>query len=426
MTIMDTIYNNVRKSRKLYLLPLAIVLLLLMSLSSCIDYNDVTEAVNVDVQLVMPEEFTTNDFEGHTVTLTQVSGSTTLQATTDADGVAHFTGIVPDQYTLSTSWNLTSDEYRTYTGDNQVNDGAVVSGTLNNTLIGTDALTTLQLSTQLAVNRSLVISKVYYAGTKNDNNRNYTADQYIELYNQSDDTINVAGLCIGLVESDTRAWTATYLSERHPDSTALKQIFRFPDTEKLVAPGGSIVIANSAIDHSASGSSGSPNLIDADYDVEDTRARNAYTNNPAVPNMEVLYTFSASLNYMNLVNGGPASLVIFNAAADEVNSWPVTYGYGTTRGSQYKLMPNSVVIDAVEILKYSNRGTVDVDTKRFVNTLDAGYTNINAVNGYNGEVVIRKISDRTGSYGQKILTDTNNSTSDFEVSSTVKPRQYDY
>lgn len=419
---MNTINNKVKILSMLYALSLATSL----TFSSCIDYNDVTEAVNVDVQLVMPEEFTTNDFEGHTVTLSQTGGSTVLQATTDANGLAHFTGIVPNQYTLSTSWNLTSEEYRTYTGDDQVIEGAVVSGTLNNTLIGTDVLTTLQLSTQLAINRSLVISKVYYAGTKNDDNRNYSADQYIEIYNQSDDTINVAGLCLGLVESDSRAWTAVRLTESHPDSTALKQIFRLPDTEKKVAPGGSIVIANSAVDHPSYGSSSSPNLIDADYDVNDTRARNAYVNNPDVPDMEMLYCFNASLNYMNLLNGGPTSLVIFNANDDEVNSWPVTYGYGTTRGSQYKLMPNSVVIDAVEILKYSNRGTVDVDTKRFVSTLDAGYTNINAVNGYNGEVVIRKISGRTGNSGQRILTDTNNSTNDFEVSTTVKPRQYDY
>lgn len=416
---MDTIYNNVKKLCALLLMAVAFLL------SSCVDYDDVTNAVDVDVQLVMPEEFTSTDYEGHTITLTQAGGSTQT-ATTDATGVAHFTGIVPDQYTISTSWDLTSTEYRTFTGDDQVNDGAVVSGTLSNTLIGTDALTILKLSTQLAINRSLVISKVYYAGTKNDNNRNYLADQYIELYNQSDDSIDVAGLCIGIVESDSRAWTAANLTADHPDSTALKQIFRLPDTKKMVAPGETVLIANSAIDHSSAGSSSSPNLLGADYDVNDTRTRNAYTNNPDVPDMEVLYTFSAALNYMNLISGGPNTLVIFRAAKGDVDSWPRVYPYGRQNGSEYKLMPNSIVIDAVEILKYSNRGSVDVDTKRLVNSLDAGYTYINATNGYNGEVVIRKISNRTGKDGHKILTDTNNSTSDFEVSTTVKPRDYNY
>lgn len=395
----------------------------LLTLASCVDYDDVTKAVDLEVQIAMPAEFTSNDYEGHTVTLTQGNGLATMTATTDANGVATFTGIVPDQYTVSTSWELTADQYTQFTGDNQVTDGAVVSGTLANTLVGTDPQSKLQLSTQLSINRSLVIGKVYYAGTKNNSNRNYTADQYIEIYNQSDDSINVAGLCIGLVETDSKGWSVEYLNAEHPDSTALKQIFRLPDTDKWVAPGGSIVIANSAIDHT-SVSSTSPNLVNADYDVNDTRTRNAYTNNPAVPDMDVLYTFSASLNYMNLISGGPNSIVIFRATKADVDSWPLTYAYGRTKGSEYKLMPNSIVIDAVEILKYKNDGTVDIDTKRLVDKLDAGYTNVSAVNGYNGETVVRKLSTRTGKDGHAILSDTNNSTSDFEARTGAAPRQY--
>ena len=35
--------------------------------TSCIDYDDVTREVSVDIQLVMPEEFTQgSDMEGHT------------------------------------------------------------------------------------------------------------------------------------------------------------------------------------------------------------------------------------------------------------------------------------------------------------------------------------------------------------------------
>lgn len=397
----------------------------LLCMASCVDYDDTTQAVDVDVHLLMPEEFISTDYEGHTVTLSQLGGQS-QQALTDADGIAHFKGVIPDVYTLTTSWNLTSDAYKQYTGDDQVNDGAVVSGTLVNSLIGTEALTTLQLPTQLSISRSLVISKVYYAGTKNDANRNYNADQYIELYNQSDNTIDVAGLCIGIVESDSKGWSTDYLNAEHPDSTALKQIFRFPNTTREIAPGGTVVIANSAIDHSTVGSASSPNLLDADYDVNDTRTRNAFINNPAVPDMEVLYSFSASLNYMNLLSGGPNSIVIFRASEDEIAAWPLIYAYGKTKGSQYKLMPNAVITDAVEILKYTNRGTVDVDTKRLVNSLDAGYTYTNSVTGYNGETVVRKISNRTGKDGHKILTDTNNSSADFEVITAAKPRNYDY
>ena len=84
----------------------------LLSLSSCIDYDDVTREVSVDIQLVMPEEFTQGaDMEGHTVTLTQLNGQKTLSATTNAQGVASFQGIIPDVYSVSTSWDITSEEY---------------------------------------------------------------------------------------------------------------------------------------------------------------------------------------------------------------------------------------------------------------------------------------------------------------------------
>ena len=54
------------------------VLAIVASLTSCIDYDDVTRAVSVDVQLVMPEEFTGTDYEGHTITLTQKGKETGL------------------------------------------------------------------------------------------------------------------------------------------------------------------------------------------------------------------------------------------------------------------------------------------------------------------------------------------------------------
>ena len=403
------------------------VLAIVASLTSCIDYDDVTRAVSVDVQLVMPEEFTGTDYEGHTVTLTQKGKESVFSAVTDANGIAKFKDLIPDVYTINTSWDLTSAQYNLLTGDNQVNDGVVVSGTISNQLIAENqSENPLKLPTQLSINRSLVIGKVYYAGTKNNSNKNYTADQYIEIYNQSDDSINIGGLCIGLVESDSKGWTAEYLSAMHPDSTALKQIFRIPDleTEKWIKPGSTIVIANSAIDHTTV-SSGSPNLLNADFDVLDTRTKNAYINNPDVPDMETLYTFSKSTNFMNLLNGGPCGVVIFRAEPKDVESWPVTYAYGKTSGSEYKLIPNKVIIDAVEILKYNKEGTVNIDTKRLVNGLDAGYTFIPATTGYTGDVVYRKTSTRKGKNGHKILVDTNNSTTDFKVSKTIQPREYE-
>ncbi len=425
---MTTNYHHKRRAKSLITgLFSCSLLFTICFLTSCIDYDDVTREVSVDIQLVMPEEFTQgSDMEGHTVTLTQLNSPNTLTATTDAQGVASFKGIIPDVYSVSTSWDITPEEYTQLTGDPIVNEGAVVSGNINSQLLTEDQSTTpLRLNTQLAINRSLVIGKIASSGCKDNNNKNYVVDQYIELYNQSDKEIDVAGLYIGLVESNsTPAYTLPQLEEKFNNEVImLKQVFRIPlDVDHKVAPGGTVVIANCAIDHTVNASA-SHNLLTADFDVNDTRPKNAYVNNPDVRDMDLVYTYVSSLPIMNLTQGGPCALVIFRTD-DNIEDWDLAYNYGKTSGNQWKVMPKKYVIDAVEILKKSAKG-IDLATKRFYDDLDAGYANIEAASGYTGEIMYRKTSSRRGKDGHKILQDTNNSTADFKVSTTIGIREYD-
>jgi hypothetical protein len=82
----------------------------------------------------MPKEFTgTSTLAGHEVILQQ--GSTRLSATTDANGVATFNGIIPDVYDISCSWEITEAEYHQATGSNQSVSGCTVSGSQNSLLI---------------------------------------------------------------------------------------------------------------------------------------------------------------------------------------------------------------------------------------------------------------------------------------------------
>lgn len=66
---------------------------------------------------------------------------------------------------------------------------------------------------------------------------------------------------------------------------------------------------------------------------------------------------------------------------------------------------------------------MDVSTKRLYPNLDAGYTNIQSPSGYTGELVVRKVARKVGQ--RLILQDTNNSNNDFQVSTTLKIRQYE-
>jgi hypothetical protein len=204
----------------------------------------------------------------------------------------------------------------------------------------------------------------------------------------------------------------------------LKQIFRIPTTAPhLVEPGGTVLLCNSAIDHSEF-SDMEHSLLDADYEAKDVQKM--VTNNPDVPALETTYLQSTSnMSNINLTRGGPTGLVIFQTDEDPL-LWPRTYKYPNTAttGAQWVLMPKRLIMDGVDILHRKNSG-VDTSTKRLYDDIDAGYIALNTINGLDGEVIYRKTSDRKGANGHLLLVDTNNSGNDFQTSKTIKPREYD-
>ncbi len=281
-----------------------------------------------------------------------------------------------------------------------------------------------------ASNGDLVISKVYYAGTKDPNNKNYKADQYIEIFNNRHSVIDVSGLYIGLIEteSSTAAYPSSYLSTTEAgdlkDKVICKQIFRIPATEPvLLEPGKSLVITNCAVDHTASNGH---DLSGADFEVKTSNS--GYSeHNDAVPGLEKIFSFNDATDFMNFTNAGPCGFVLIAAGAEsQVNTAVAApiYGYGKDRGNQYVAIPSYRVIDGVDILK-KNASTDEVDTttKRLVNSIDSGYVTTDLQNTWNGQTIYR----RSAVVGDErvVLFDTNNSTTDWASSSDIQPRQYD-
>lgn len=390
------------------------ILTVALVFSSCVDYSDALEAVTAKVQLQLPDELNGHmTLEGHTVSL-QLNG-VTYSAQTDAAGVATFSNIVPDVYNISASWDITSSEYNRITGSSQVINGATVSGSLNSQLINGSG--PLLLTTTLSVKRDIVISKIYAAGSKDNNNKRYVAGQYIELYNQSNDSVDVAGLYIGLLETDVpQAYTLENLKTNYADSVVLvKQVFRIPtDKSYKVAPGGTVLLVNSAIDHSLN----SPlehSLLNADFEAKDVKGK--MLNNPEVPALQNVFNIYSGISYMNILTTGQG-VVIFRSSAD-ISQLKLTYKFGKTSGTQYGLLPKRYIIDGVDFLRHKATGT-DVGEKRLYNDIDAGYISINATAGLSGEVIYRKTAS-TSVGGHSILMDTNNSTNDFQVSTSVTP-----
>ena len=400
-----------------------IYLLSALLLGSCIDYDDVSREVSVQVKLQMPEEFTKgSDLEGHEIVMSQDGNK--LTATTNAEGIATFTGLIPDVYDISCSWEITSEQYMALTGEQAVTNGCTVSGSLNEQLMSeAQEQQPILLPTHVAVKRDIVIGKIAAAGSKDGNNRNYLAGRYVELYNQADNAVDVSGLYIGLLETTSpQPYTLDNLHEDYADSVVIvKQVFQIPaDKPYMVAPGGTVLLTNSATDHSDVNEF-EYDLTDANFESKDETGKTM--NNPAVPALITSFSVFAKNATMNLMQGGPCGIILFRTT-ENINDWPHTYGYGKTTGSLYYLcVPKRVILDGVDYLKNKATG-VDVSSKRLYADIDAGYTNTETISGYTGEVVYRRTASIAAD-GHKILMDTNNSLNDFKVSTTIKPRQYD-
>lgn len=135
--------------------------------------------------------------------------------------------------------------------------------------------------------RSLVISELFHNYTYPTPSAAYFDNAYIELFNNTDTTIHVDGMLLARARSpsiDTPNFPCSlyYPHSRDPSGIWSRWIAKFPGhgRDYPVLPGGTIVVATDAIDHSAI-IPGGVDLRGADFEMIGV----ADVDNPAVPNM---------------------------------------------------------------------------------------------------------------------------------------------
>ena len=346
-----------------------------------------------------------------------IKGDISYEFETDVAGMVTVEALVPGIYDIITNWEMSGREYKALLKDPEaVDDKArvIVGVSLMNQRIFQAQDMVIDLSA--AVVKGLMISKVYYSGTKDQMDRNYGTDSYIEIFNNSDEVVYIDGKYLGLAESVS---PAAYPANENPDSIYMRQICQFPGdgADYPVQPGGSIVVAaRSARDHRESALN-TVDLSHADFEVKVMEG----SGNPDVPMLPIISN-STKIQTLNLLSGGPNAVVLFETDED-VLSWPEVYQRGKTSGELFRRIHKSVVIDGVECLKKPAQTDPDVNTKRLQAEIDAGYITITAINGNNHESVDRKVSRYEN--GRYYLTDTNNSSADFVVCTDPTPRKYD-
>ena len=385
--------------------------------TSTIDVNpsDQVSYLTIKIQVSLENIDGNTGLNNRTVTITSSDGKK-LTAQTDENGLATFSNVVPGNYSAATSWSFTSDEYSALLGQQVSNNEYVVSGVLSEQLLSESNDEALKLVAKISIQQDILISKIYYSALKDNNDKAYKTAQFIELFNNSDKDVNVAGLYLGVCEHDNAA-PFTYGADT--TSNYLIQVFQIPtEEEKIVPAGGTVLIVNSAINHGKFCADGQ-DFSTADFEAKDEK--NKITNNDKVKGLTLVKTSFAAITYIDF----PvlSSFVIFRTDEDPT-TWDFIYAEGKTKGTQYIKMPNKYTVDAVEFRTTKNDATVS--EKRLYDFMDAGYITsqgLTSANAINSVTFVRKVKEKT-SDGRIILQDTNNSTEDFEVKEGAKIREY--
>ena len=346
-----------------------------------------------------------------------ISGDVKYEYETDVCGMVCVNSIIPGIYDITTKMEMSGAQYKSImAGKVQIEDNARV-------LIGVSVMNRrifkaedMRIKLNASIIKDLLISKVYYSGTRDDMDRTYTTDSYVEIFNNSDDVAYLDGKYIALAESVS---PAAYPAKDNPDSIYARQICRFPGKGKdfPLNPGASVVVAAKSARNHIKSAATSVDLSSADFEVKAAEG----SGNPEVRMLPLVHN-STTIQTFNLINGGPNAVFLFETDED-ILSWPQVYQRGKTSGELFRRIHKSVVIDGVECLKKPAQTAPDVNTKRLQAEIDAGYSVISSVNGYNHESVERKVSRMDN--GRYYLEDTNNSSVDFVICTNPTPRKYD-
>ncbi len=260
-------------------------------------------------------------------------------------------------------------------------------------------------------NKDFIIEEVFFAGVKTNDGKNYNNSRYFKITNNTDEVLYADRLMIATSEFFTtvaRTVTPNIVDQAFPISAVM--IVPGTGKEHPVQPGSFIVVADNAINHTASNGF---DLTKADFEFPSTNPSLGQVDNPSVPNMDIIYTqmtFNMIFLYTTSQQGyALARLPEGQTATTFLAENKYDYSYtnsagGVTNKSVYKI-PNTWIIDALNTSR-------DNDFLQILTapSIDASWTN--ASPGYNGKTVRRKVLGLM-SNGKNLYKDTNNSTADF-------------
>lgn len=310
----------------------------------------------------------------------------------------------------SASFVLTPGVYNVLVEGAASADGVAYTISGNGSLSALEEGATLTVTVNSAKAAALIFKELYYSCSGENY---YFRDQFYEIYNNSDQTVYADGLCI--CSLDMYSWDGIPIEYdiANPEKYVFSHfVWQIPGdgNDYPVAPGESFVIAQWATDHSIEslGGAGHMDLTGAEFEAlvgESTLWNGTVITDNAAINLVQFVAAYDSWQWLNGV-GGTTMIIFF---PPEGMSRDMTYVVGSDSASSSSLaIPTDCILDAVHACENDEDGArVTVPAEH-----DSGY--IFCSGSYVGESIVRKVVE-TKPDGRKVYKDTNNSASDFEI-----------
>lgn len=411
--------------RVLYILIIAVATLFTscqQQLQQLLDENPYLEgSKKLNITLVFPAGFENESKAGAEITITNPSNGAIYNLTSDAKGKASV-DLQYGFYRLSAS-----AKGLPISGAIPIFNRSIDQVRLTDTLKGD-----LNLSVDLALSFAgqLVFKELYYSGCVGPDNKTFSYDKYVIIYNNSDEVAYLDSVCFATPDpynapTSQTPWSYIAANGQRVISDTIpiiEAVWQFPGTGRShpLQPGEQAVVAiNAALDHTIL----RPNSVNLNVPGYWVTYNQRYTNASYHPSpgpnlvnhwLDLLWKQGTSTAFV-LSTTSPAVVMfripVSGAQAYVNNPANRKRKPGTSIANEYVMIPSSWILDGVECF--------DTDTKfkRLPGSVDSGYALLNDGNRNIGKTLHRKIdvaaTQKAG--GRTVYMDTNNSFNDFEV-----------
>lgn len=345
--------------------------------ASC-NKNKEAQPVAIDIQLT--SDGTDFAVEGVKVSLSDAAASFTLEASTDAKGVATFS-VKPGAYTAQATYVTSENGQRlAYNGSN------------NNIMVVEASTKPYSLPLQKVVSQQIVIKEVYSTGCPKEPSGSYSDDAYIILYNNSEFEADATDVVFGMLfpyngHGTNKFYTdGALLYENLSWVPAASALWSFNTTVKIPAYSQIVIVLYGAIDHTAT-QPASVNLADASYywmSKNDQFKATKYQAGNVVPETNYLTCTPFNSGTAWLFSNSAPSLFIGKMPKADVEALVKnTDDYDKTQGTSAAQVavkfPQDKIIGALEVWSSAN---IEKSNLRFPASLNTGYIAIANNKGY--------------------------------------------